>query len=196
MKRSVLFIAILFLSTGVFAQASGSKYGPKTKAEMIGFHYNALDFITPVTWKDNAAPRRVARPGDMDYGFSLSYWRGIKPKIDLCVKFNGNMHDYAGDRGESTTKTETGLELEPSINARALDNDNFFSPFLTAGLGLGLYTGEFGAYLPVGTGLQFNFSGNTMMMLQANYRLSLSEEILDDQLVYSLGFIVKLKQED
>lgn len=189
--KNLLFL-LLIACGSVFAQ-DNSNSGPAKKPEMIGFLFNAVDFTTPVIWKDGKATRKLATPREMDYGISLSYWRGLKPKIDLAVKLNAMMHDYAGDRDEASEGTEAGFELEPTLNARVLDNNSFFSPFLTAGLGLGVYTGSVAAYAPMGTGLQFNFNGASILMLQANYRISLAGDLLKDHFLYSCGFLVNLK---
>jgi len=189
MKKSIasFIIVMMLIASSSFAQVSN--YSSDKKGELIGFHFNSIDFITPKTWADKNSPRRFAHFADMDYGLSLSYLRGYKPNIDFALKLSGMIHNYAGDRNQGTNKTEFGLEIEPTVNAHALPDNNFFSPFLTAGLGAGLYTGKFGAYVPAGVGDQLNFNSLTYLMLQANYRFSLTQKNLDDHLVYSFGIL-------
>ena len=125
----------------------------------------------------------------MDFGLSLSYWRGLTSKIDLSLKASAMFHDYAGDdRNEATDKSEIGAELEPALNFRLFDDKSILSPYLTGGVGAGYYTGEFGAYAPAGVGLQFNFNNSTYMMIQAQYRFTLTKDVLKDHLLYSWGF--------
>ena len=176
----------LFLLLGVLAIAVQAQ---DKKPTLVGIHFNALDFKTPETWKNSTSSRLFPKLRDLDYGLSLSYWRGLTSKIDLAVKGNVNMHDYAsGDRNESTTKPEFGLELEPTLNFRLMNDKALINPFLTAGIGGGNYTGEWGAYAPVGTGVQVNFNSVTYLLVQANYRFTLTDDALPkDHLVYSLG---------
>ena len=61
------------------------------------------------------------------------------------------------------------------------------NPFLTAGIGAGLYTGKFGAYVPTGVGLQVNFNSMTYLMIQATYHWTLSKDAVKDNLIYSIG---------
>lgn len=183
MKQKLkLVLAALVLTTGAFAQND-------KKPTLIGIHFNALDFKTPETFKNSNTPRTLAGIRDMDFGLSLSYWRGLTSKIDLSLKASAMFHDYAGDdRNEATDKSEIGAELEPALNFRLFDDKSILSPYLTGGVGAGYYTGEFGAYAPAGVGLQFNFNNSTYMMIQAQYRFTLTKDVLKDHLLYSWGF--------
>ena len=179
-KLTLVFTAVL-LASGAFAQNN-------KKPSLVGIHFNAIDFKTPETFKNSNSPRTIAGLRDMDFGMSLSYWKGLTSKIDFAFKANAMVHDYAGDRNEATTKTEIGLELEPTLNFRPFNDKALIAPFLTGGVGGGYYTGEFGAYAPAGVGIQVNFNSVTYLMLQAQYRFSLTKDDLKDHLLYSIGF--------
>ncbi len=187
-QKLALVLASAVLTAGAMAQTPGNTR-PAKKPALVGIHLNAIDFKTPETLKNTSSSRIFADPKDMDFGFSVSYWRGLTSKIDLSLKATAMLHDYAGDRNEATTKTEMGLELEPAINIRPFNDNVFFNPFLTAGVGGGWYTGEFGAYVPAGVGLQFNFKSVTYLVLQAQYRFTLTKDDLKDNLFYSLGLL-------
>jgi outer membrane protein OmpA-like peptidoglycan-associated protein len=185
-QKLTLVFAMLVLVTGAFAQKNSDS--PDKKPALFGVQLNALDFKTPGTIKDMNSPRNLAGLRDMDYGLSLSYWRGLTSKIDFAGKFNAMIHDYANDRVEGTTKTEMGLELEPTLNIRPYSDKGMIAPFLTAGAGVGYYTGKFGAYVPAGVGIQMNFNSVTYLLLQAQYRFALTTDVLKDHLIYSVGF--------
>ncbi|MDB5201266.1 MAG: OmpA family protein [Ferruginibacter sp.] len=189
MKQKIaLLLTMMVFAIGAFAQMSGSS-APEKKQSSFGIHFDAVDFKTPVTFKNSNSPRTLAGIRDLDFGLSLSYWKGLTSKIDWSVKFNALMHDYSLDRNIATNKTEYGVEIEPSINIRPIKDNNLISPFLTAGIGAGYYTGEFGAYVPAGVGIQVNFNSVTYLMLQAQYRFTLTEDKLKDHLFYSLGIV-------
>ena len=187
-QKLVLLFSLVLMASGLFAQMMDKPTSTK-KGTLFGIHFDALDYKTPGTWKNTTSDRSSTGTSDLDYGFSLSYWKGLTSRIDFSTKINTLIHNYAsGDRNESTKKTELGLELEPSINVKALKDNNVFNPFLTVGIGGGYYTGKWGAYVPTGVGLQFNFSGFTYLMIQAQYRWTLSKTIVKDNLLYSIGF--------
>ncbi len=189
-QKLTLVLALICFGTAAFSQDSRS---PKKNAA-FGIHLNAIDFTTPLTFDDKNSPRRFAELKDMDFGLSLSWWKGLTNKIDFAARFNTMLHGYAADRGDFANNREVGLELEPTLNIRPVNDNALIAPFLTAGVGGGYYTGEWGAYIPAGVGIQVNFKSTTYLMLQANYRWSLTTDVLKDHLVYSFGVLQSLGQ--
>jgi outer membrane protein OmpA-like peptidoglycan-associated protein len=186
-QKLALVLTMVVLTTCAFAQNNS---GSSKKPALVGIHFNAVDFTTPITLKDKSSSRLFAKPKDMDFGFSLSYWKGLTSTIDFSTKVTALLHDYASaDRNESYNKTEIGLELEPSLNFRPFKDDNIFNPFLTVGVGGGYYSGKWGAYAPAGVGLQFNFNSLTYLVIQAQYRFTLTKDVLKDNLFYSIGLL-------
>ena len=179
-KLKLVLIALAF-TTGAFAQ-------DHKKPALVGIHFNAIDFKTPETFKNSNTPRKFAKLKDMDFGLSLSYWKGLTSKIDFAAKVNAMFHDYAGDRGVFDENNQVGIELEPTLNVRPFNDNALIAPFLSAGIGGGYYTGEFGAYVPAGGGVQLNLKSTSYIMVQAQYRFSLTEDKLKDHILYSLGF--------
>jgi OmpA-OmpF porin, OOP family len=190
-QKLTLLFSFLVVATFASAQMMDSKYSSAKKGSLVGIHFNALDLATAVTLKSSAGTRTFSKIQDMDYGFGVSYWKGLRNTIDLSVKANLLFHDYSTiDRLSPVTdsKTTTGIELEPALNFRPYGDNALVSPFLTAGVGAGYYTGKFGAYVPAGVGAQFNFNSISYILVQAQYRFSLTKDIIKDNLFYSLGF--------
>ena len=182
-QKLTLFLVLMVFGASVIAQNSGKK------PALFGIHFNALDLRTASAFKDSSVSlKNVANLKDMDFGFGLSYWKGLTRTIDFSTKLNVNFHDYAEeDRGEYSEGQQVGIELEPTLNFRPYGDAALISPFLTAGVGGGYYSGEFGAYIPAGVGIQLNLKSTTYVMLQAAYRFTLSKDDLKDAMFYSLG---------
>ncbi|HRB30933.1 MAG TPA: OmpA family protein [Ferruginibacter sp.] len=188
-KLALAFISVLF-SFAALAQNSKSNFRSEKKPALFGIHFSAADFTTPVTFKSQGVtPRNFAKLKDMAHGFSLSYWKGITPTIDFSGKLSSIFAEYASMRNESGNFKEFGLELEPSLNFRPIKDNNLFAPFLTTGIGAGYYTGDFGAYVPAGGGIQVNFNSMSYIMLQMQYRFTLTKDVMKDNMFYSLGFL-------
>ncbi len=182
-------LAILALCFVFNATAQNSRYLSDKKGSLFGIHFNTYDIETPKTLNSSATTRKFSNLRDMDYGLSLSYWKGLTKTVDFSLKANGVFHDFIqSDRGLPTTKTEFGAELEPTLNFRPYGDNSIIAPFLTGGVGGGYYTNKFGAYAPVGVGVQANFNSITYIFLQAQYRFTLVPKVLDDAILYSLGF--------
>jgi OmpA-OmpF porin, OOP family len=186
-KLTLLFTS-LALATVAFAQDGSSKYAGKKKGTLVGIHFNAIDLITPATLKSSATSRRFAKPNELDYGFSFSYWKGLTNTIDFSARAGLNFHDFLADLGTfSNDINKMGVEIEPSLNFRPYGDDALISPFLTAGIGAGYYGNKFGAYVPAGIGVQVNLQSNTYLFLQNQYRFTLTKKELKDNMFYSFG---------
>ncbi len=188
MKQKIT-LALLMVGIAISATAQNSRYLSSKKGDLFGVHVNAYDITTPLTFKSSSTNRTFTNLRDMDFGFSLSYWKGLTNTIDFSTRAGILFHDYlASDRGTPNNKSEFGAELEPTLNFRPYGDNSLIAPFLTAGIGGGYYTDKFGAYAPVGVGIQANFNSLTYMFVQAQYRFTLTDKVLNDALLYSLGF--------
>ena len=175
-----------------------SKYSSAKKGHLIGIHVNALDIKTPETLKSSAGSRTFTKIQDMDFGFSLSYWKGLTNTIDFSTRAGLIFHDYqTEDRNLiNTDKQNVGVELEPTLNFRPYGDNSFIAPFITAGIGGGYYSRKFGAYLPTGLGVQLNFRSISYVFIQSQYRFALTKDVLQDNVFYSLGVAQNFSKEE
>lgn len=195
MRQKLAFtLALAILAGGAFAQKTkrADRYPSSKKGSLFGIHFNLADFKTPAAIKasnvgDVLKTSDWRQVSNMSGGFSLSYWRGLTKNLDFSLRGNMMFHDYAAIYSGVTAKTEVGFEIEPTLNARVLNDNHLFNPFLTAGIGAGMYTGKIGAYLPLGVGLQCNLNGVTYLFLQSRYHVALTKKVTADNLFYSIG---------
>ena len=163
--RRIFFMSLLAMALTGYGQV---------KPSIIGFSANLVDFSAS-----------VPKIGKVDPGFSIMYWKGITKKIDFSIRYNGLFSDYS-----KTQESTSGYinEFEASLHARPINDNHLFSPFLSAGIGVGGYGNRWATYTPLGGGLQLNMAGEGYIFLQANYRISLQSKNLDNNMFYSLGF--------
>ena len=188
-QKLLLLIAVTVLAGAAFAQKTkknGFKAGQK-KPALFGFAFTLTDFNAPKNFGNNSNATTL-KIKDMSAGASIYYWKGLTPFIDFSARLNGIFHDYSAIYAGKAASTEIGLEFEPTINIRPLKDENIWAPFLTVGVGAGVYTGRMGGYIPLGAGLQLNASNTTYFLLQAEYKLSLTKTVMGNNLFYSLGF--------
>jgi OmpA-OmpF porin, OOP family len=187
MKQTLkLFLAFVILCSNAFAQNDAKK------GSLIGLHFNLADFKAPTGIKDPVSGKVYSSIREMDKGFSLSFWNGLSSKLDLAIKLNAMY--YSNIQG-NTGNTQIGLELEPTLNLRPFSDATKLAPFLTAGLGAGLYNKQIGAYVPAGVGVQVNLKGISYLFVQAQYKFTLTKKQIDDNLFYSLGFAQSIGRE-
>ncbi len=193
MKQKLsLLLAIFLLCITANAQQN---WGADKKGSLFGIHFNMADFKAPTGIKDPISGKVYSSVRDMNKGLSLSFWKGLTTKIDLAVKANAMFRDYSSIYQGITGKTEIGLELEPTLNIRPFKDATKIAPFLTAGLGGGLYNDKIGAYVPAGVGLQWNMNSITYLIAQAQYKFTLTDKVLGDNLFYSFGFAQNVGKE-
>ncbi len=193
-QKLTLILALTLLATSGFSQKKMSN--DSKKGSLFGMHFNMEDFNAPLGIKDPGTGKVYNKFRDMDKGFSLSYWKGLTSRVDLSIRLNGMFRDYHTIYyGNPDGQTEFGLELEPTLNVRIFPDKALINPFVTVGVGGGLYTDHFGGYVPAGLGTQINFNSVTYLFVQAQYRWTLSKKTLGDHLFYSVGFAQNIGKE-
>jgi OmpA-OmpF porin, OOP family len=199
--KLTLLLVIVTICTNTFAQKKATQDFPyNKKGQLFGIHTSVSDFVTPQTFKNspttiNRSERKFPNIRDMSFGLGVSYWKGLTPKIDIAATLNTIFHDYASLYRNASGTNEIGVELEPTINIRPMADNNRWAPFLSAGIGGGLYSDKVGAYLPVGGGLQLNFAGTTYFFAKMQYHVALTKKIIKDNLYYSIGFAESFERE-
>ncbi len=187
MKKLFLSATLLALT---FCAVQAQKFSSPVKGSLIGFSANLTDFTTPAAIKatslrDVLKNKNFSPFSSLDMGFSLMYWKGITKHVDFSARYNGTFSNYSKNGSGSADSYIS--ELETSLHAKAFSDDHLLNPFLSAGLGGGLYSGKLAPYAPLGVGLQLNLESVTYIFIQANYRKSLDKARLDNSLFYSLG---------
>jgi len=186
LKQLTLVLSLTILCTTVFAQKTKTTSASK-KGQLIGLNLILADYKSISSFNNASSGKGYSSVKNMSKGLAVSYWRGLTSKVDLSAKIDAIFHDYALLAHGLSNKTEIGLEFEPSINIRPMGDNAKLAPFLTTGVGVGYYTGNFGAYIPAGVGLQLNCSSATYFFVQAQYRFTLTKKEFGDNLLYSFG---------
>ena len=196
-QKLTLIVAIMLLVTSAFSQKNKKTSSTGIKGPLIGLHFNMADFNAPTGIKDPVSGKVYSTIANMDKGVSLSYWKGLTRKVDFSAKINAMFKDYRAIYYNNPTKSnsEVGFELEPTLNIRPYGDNSLIAPFLTVGVGGGYYTGHWGAYVPAGVGVQFNFLNTTYLFVQAQYKFTLTKKTLGDNLFYSLGLAENIGRE-
>jgi OmpA-OmpF porin, OOP family len=189
MKQKLTFlVAAICIAAAVNAQKNKKNtFKPgQIKPALFGLSYSLTDFNAPKNFNNsNATTLPIS---EMSSGVAIQYMQGITPFIDFAARFNGIFHNYSSDFSGKPATTEIGLEFEPSVNIRPIKDENKWAPYLNAGVGIGLYTNKLGAYIPLGGGLQVNASNVAYFFLQANYKWSITPNVVGNNLYYSIGF--------
>jgi outer membrane protein OmpA-like peptidoglycan-associated protein len=189
MKIRIGHLLLLFLGVSMAASAQDArKFESTKKGSLFGLSFDLTDFVTPNRIMNSSLGHVVshgewAKWPDHDLGFSAMFWQGISSRLDVSFQYNGIFARHL----KTDNPKKYVNELEGAFHLRALKDDHLFNPFLTAGIGAGYYGWKMAAYTPLGIGVQANLHSRTYFFLEANYRLSLARNVIDDNLFYSVG---------
>jgi OOP family OmpA-OmpF porin len=183
----VLVIATLAHSYEAFSQDTNYIKGPA-----LGIHFLFNDFKSPAVIRATSlssalANKTLAKFKDMSPGISISYRQGISTHFDFAGTLSGSFTEYEVD-GKSLGKESLLLEGDASINGKMFTDQFWVVPFLSIGAGFSKFKGYYGAFIPAGAGLQVNFFKDAFFIINAQYRVKVSESV-SNHLFASFGIV-------
>ena len=184
MKKITLSLMAGLVCTMAFAQKDYIK--PPT----LGFNFTLTDFKTAADLRTMGLSN-VLKKGDftkikpMDAGLSVNYIQGMSKNIDFAATLSGVYVTYPIPE-KNNTNNGLLLEAAATANLKLLSDKYFFNPFITAGIGASKFRGYYGAFLPLGLGMQFKVEESTFILLNAQYRVPVSD-LVEYHLYYSVG---------
>jgi outer membrane protein OmpA-like peptidoglycan-associated protein len=106
---------------------------------------------------------------------AISYLQGLSNHLDFVGTLTGTFTDYPVPNKVSNGDQKFLLEAAATANLKLLTDKYIVNPFLTAGIGASKYTGYYGAFIPIGVGLQFKLSNNIFAIINSQYRIAVTE---------------------
>jgi outer membrane protein OmpA-like peptidoglycan-associated protein len=140
----------------------------------VSFFFN--DYITPQRIRStslNEVFRRDqwAKTREMAPGIALSYFKGLSPNIDFAGTAAFSFPRIPIENKPDVTSAPLLSEVDASFNFKMLPDNFFFSPYLIAGVGASKYGSSFGAFVPLGGGVKFNFFEEASLFITHQYRI-------------------------
>ncbi len=114
--------------------------------------------------------------GDMSPGLGVTYLKGITNNIDFVSSLNGTFLNYPFRGRGVSSDNKFFLSLDAGANIKLLSDKYVVVPYLSGGIGAYHYASTFGAYIPLGVGIQFNLFDEAYIMTNAQYRVPVTEE--------------------
>jgi outer membrane protein OmpA-like peptidoglycan-associated protein len=194
MKKILLSFLAMVVMMASFGQSTSLKKRPT-----LGINFFLKDFKTPdLIGRNGLGP--VLRDGswakiaDMTPGLGIQYFDGITNYIDFTANLNGSFINYTFYDGHKLGQDKFLLEANAGINLKLLTDNYVVVPYLHAGLGASMLGGTyFGAFAPVGGGLQVKLGQDNFLNLQWLYNLKISDNT-NYHFHYSIGFASPLTE--
>lgn len=189
-------ILLLFFALGLFVNLFGqSDY---KKLPSLGINFFLEDFNTAASLRTAGLAKVLntkqwSKTRNMSAGVSINYMKGLNNNLDFVGTLAGSFVKYPVPGKQLATDPDFLLEASAMANLKLFTDKYYVVPYISAGVGGSKYKGYYGAYLPVGLGLQVKLLDETYMMVNSQYRVAISENVAY-HLYYSLGVVTNLKQ--
>jgi outer membrane protein OmpA-like peptidoglycan-associated protein len=183
--------AYFFLLYTIIAFQTQAQNNVEVKPSTIGFHIFYNDFNTAAkirsTSLNNILQNKLwSKLEDMQMGLGFTYFKGITNKIDITATIDGSYTDYLYKTGLTNGSSQFLLDVYTAANLKLLRDKHTVVPYLLSGVGMQLYNGKTGIYIPAGAGFQFNIFNEAMVFMNMQYRIAFGNDV-NYHFYYSLG---------
>jgi hypothetical protein len=176
----------MFISTFSFAQETGYKKDPA-----IGVHFILDDYQSAANLRGSSLNsvlinKQFGKVKEMTAGLAINYMKGLNDHIDFSTTAAGSFVSYDLRNNPGTAKDRFLLEVDASLVAKLMSDKYWFTPYAQTGVGGMIYGVYYGAFIPAGVGLQVNFYDEAYLLMNAQYRIPITETA-QYHFYYSLG---------
>jgi OOP family OmpA-OmpF porin len=186
--KSLFFCSIFFLQLGLPSSAQDHNY---IKNPAIGIHFIMDDFKTADYIRSNSLSEafrnnQFANSKNLKSGLGISYLQGLSNHLDFSITLAGSYLDYTLHNGTTLGSGSLLLETDASLIGKMFTDKHLISPYFVAGAGGSQYKNFYGVFIPLGTGLQVNFSNEAYLLINIQYRIAVTN-MVNDHFYYSMG---------
>ncbi len=176
MKKILLSLLALGLFVSSFAQESYKK------RPSLGIHFLLNDFNSASDIRANGLSSVLKskgwhKTGRMVAGLAVSYMEGLGENLDFSTTLSGSFVDYPIPGKTSRNTNDFLLEGVASVNIKLVSDKYWFNPFLTVGVGGSKFKGYYGAFVPIGVGIQIKVFDDAFILMNSQYRVPATENV-------------------
>jgi OmpA-OmpF porin, OOP family len=162
------------------------------KVPALGIQFFFNDFKGADYIKNNGLnialrDKQLGKFKQMTPGLAVNYLAGITSHFDLSVNLAGSFLDYPIPNHSPFSSDNLLLEADLSVNAKMFTDKYVLNPYLSAGVGGSKYKGYYGAYMPLGAGLQVGLFDEAFLLINTQYRIGITDNTAN-HLYHAIGF--------
>ncbi|HYJ38310.1 MAG TPA: hypothetical protein VEV87_06820 [Chitinophagaceae bacterium] len=170
-----IWLSSLLISVCSFGQSTDYKKDPA-----IGVHFFLNDFKSAASVRSSSLNsvfinKQFGKVKEMTAGLAVNYLKGLNNHFDFAVTGAGSFVSYELRNNPGSASDRFLLEIDASVVAKMLSDRYWVSPYVQAGIGGSIYGPYYGAFIPTGVGLQVNFYDEAFLLLNAQYRIPITE---------------------
>ena len=162
------------------------------RSHEIGVSFNLVDFKTAQlirTTSLNAVVRdkQFGDISEMSPGIGLHYFKGLKKYIDFAGSINATTVYQPLPEKPDDGYERFLLQVEATAQFKMVSDKFWFQPFLSGGFGAQKYYVYYGAYIPLGVGLNINFFNEGRIFINSTYRVPITTGTSNYHFMYAFG---------
>jgi len=174
-KITGLLVAMVMLTTMVMGQDDDDIQNPT-----LAVHFFFNDFKSAAAIRANSLGmafknQEFGKIKDMSPGLALNFIKGLSRYYDFTTTLAGSFVDYPMPNKAAFGRDFLLLEGDVSMRGKLTSNRAVVSPYLQVGMGFSKYKGYYGAFVPIGAGLQVNMFSEAYLLINAQYRVPITE---------------------
>jgi OmpA-OmpF porin, OOP family len=167
-----MFLALLCLQSSiVFGQEGDYIQQPALSIHFTLFDFQSAENIRNSSLSSALVKKEFGKVKYMSPGLAIAYSQGLSNHFDYSITMAGSFLDYPMPEQSTTGNDKFLLEVDASVRGKMFSDKYWFTPYLQAGVGASKYEGYFGAFLPLGVGLQLNFFDEAFLQVNSQYRV-------------------------
>ncbi len=189
-KMLSAFIALYLLLPPGFSQDD------EVRPRALGVNFFLNDFVTASrirtsSFNDVINQKKWARFREMNPGLAITYYKGLRKRIDYAVTLAGSFLRYPmPNKTFSTDKLL--LESNAAVQLKLTSEKYWVQPYVSLGVGAHKYINYYGVFLPMGIGFKVNLLDDVHINLASGYRVPITLETANYHFQHSLGVAARL----
>lgn len=193
MKKIAGSLIFLFL---LHAVVMGQDNSDDIQPPTLGVNFTLHDFgsaaaIRATSLSSALTSHQFGKIKEMSSGLQITYLNGISRHLDFSGTLGGAFLAYPIRSGQSFSTDHLLAEATASVRGKMTSNNYWLNPYLQAGVGASAYHGYYGAFIPLGAGMQVNLFNQSFLLLNMQYRIPVTQTS-NYHFLFSVGFAGKI----
>ncbi|HJS53805.1 MAG TPA: OmpA family protein [Chitinophagaceae bacterium] len=183
-------VFVSLLAAIMITPAVSGQEDEEIRSHEIGVSFNLVDYTTAQLIRStsfNAVIRDNQFGKDMNPGLGVHYFKGLKKKIDFAGSLNTAFLSHPFPDKPANGVEKFLLQIEGAAHFKMVTDKYWLQPFLIAGFGAQKYDIYYGAYVPLGLGLNVNFFSEGRLFINSTYRVPVTTGTANYHFLHSFG---------
>ena len=192
-------VFVSLLAALLFAPVAFGQSEDEIRGTEVGVSFNLYDFesarlIRTTSLSAVLSNKQFGKINNMSPGVGVHFFKGLKKHIDFGGSLNASFlyHPFPNKPDDGVDRLL--LQLEATAQFKMVSDKYWFQPFLIGGLGGQKYYIHYGAYMPLGVGLNINFFDEGRLFINSTYRVPITTATANYHFMHAFGIAGRISK--